>query len=183
MFLGVSVSLTGRVSPFLPTLASVPQICCWETRNKRGVSPPLPWMLGRPGYRCAHLSISVAALPAEDSLAAWLGNQCIPSPSQVQMWPQLTFLFSCLLIPLHAPSAPYALCIFPPSCIHFYHPFHLECWSLTLAWHLLISLSSFGLPSQNQQLPPYHPYGAEPLPCCVPVPGASWALGKHLQPA
>lgn len=127
-FLGVNFSHRGaRVSPCSHSLASIPQSGCWERRNKAGVSSPFPWTIGRPGRRCAHLSVSDSCRVACRRRSGLLGlaiEMSLPHPSSNLASTYLSILNS------HVLSAPRALCIFLSCCLCFCQTFHLECHSL-----------------------------------------------------
>lgn len=182
MFLGVNFSHRGApVSPHSHSLASVPQTHCWE-RSEAGVFSSFPWTLGRPGHRCAHLSISDGchvACRRQPGLLGLVIKMPFPYPSSDLASTYLSFLNSynspphtvwstCivqfptslpLLLPLLSPEVP-----FPglPCLANFNHsPF----------------LPVISSPASAALLLPSLGYRA----CLFPVPRVSWALDRHLQ--
>lgn len=172
--LGMNFPLRGtQVSPCSHTLASIPQTSCWERRSKTGVSSPLPWTLGRPGCRCAHLSISDHCRVACRRQSGLLGLA-------IQM-PLLSPKFKSFYPPL--PSFPSRRCL-----LHMHRAFsHLPALASAIpsTWNAIPSPSlsgifepasspSFDVSWQKQQLLCYHSCGTELVPCWVG--SSSWCL-------
>ena len=166
--LGVNFPPRGtQVSPCSHTLASIPQTSCWERKSKTGVSSPLPWTLGRPGCRCAHLSVSDHCRVACRRQSGLLGlaiQMPLVSPKFKSFYPQLPSFPSRHCAFSHLPASASAI----PST-----------WNATPSPSLSgifepASSPSFDLSCQKQQLLFYHSYGTELVPCWVG--SRSWCL-------
>lgn len=172
MFLGVNFSLRGS----LFTHAGVHPADRLLGEKRSGCVSSLPVDVREPWPRVCTpepLCSPLCCLP-KTVQAAWLGDQDAPPPTQVQIWSRLTCLPSTPMTPLPAPPAPSVL----PHLLHLRPPSRAP-GAPGPDLGLASSLPSSHLSCQNQHFLHYYSSGTEFVPCWLPMPSASWTLGKR----